>query len=137
MSSLMVINGTVNGDIRIFDNEQTGSHRASFTVQDYYKKTDRDSGEKSYVNLNYDVTLWGKDADRVAEYFKDGKAIVITGHFKGMREWTSKDGSKSGVNFVLDNCIMDFAAQDKAERGQTNGSNSRKRSEPAEELDLG
>lgn len=133
MSSIIIVNGTVNGDIKRWDNNDGGFH-VSFTVQDYFKKTDRNTGEKSYVNLNYDVTLWGKQADNALEYLSNGKAVTITGHFKGFRHW-EKNG-KEGDAYILDQCIMDFAARDKNEQKQNNGTNRTQRAEPVEEMDL-
>jgi single-strand DNA-binding protein len=66
--------------------------------------TRRKEGDSWVDKPNYfDVTVWGKQGENVAQYCSKGRAIAIDGRLE-WREWTDQQGNKrQAVDIVADN----------------------------------
>ena len=81
---------------------QTGTAIASFGVA-VNRKWKSESGEQKEEVSFFDVDAWGKTAETIAQWFKKGSPILITGRLK-QETWDDKQtGQKrSKVKIVLD-----------------------------------
>lgn len=72
-----------------------------------------DQGEKHEKVHFFDVDVWGKRAEVVAQYFYKGKPILITGKLK-QETWDDKETGKprSKIKIVMDS--FDFCGDAKA-----------------------
>lgn len=78
----------------------SGAAIGTFTIANNRKWNDKTSGEKKEEVSFVDVTAFGKQAETVAQYFKKGSPILVTGRLK-QDTWedkqTQKKRSKLGI----------------------------------------
>jgi single-strand DNA-binding protein len=61
--------------------------------------TDQATGEARKVTTWFNVSVWGKQAESVAEYMKKGSPVLVVGELQPDKEtgaprlWTAQDGS--------------------------------------------
>lgn len=72
---------------------QGGQAVASFTMATTEGWTDKTSGQRQEKTEWHRVVLWGKTAERVAEYLTKGKQVYVEGRIQ-TRKWTDKDGAE-------------------------------------------
>lgn len=70
------------------------------------------NGERREETCFIDITVWGKQGERCAEYLKKGKPIFLDGYLK-FESWQAQDGTKRSKHRVVADRIqfLDFAAR--------------------------
>jgi single-stranded DNA-binding protein len=108
MSSCVTIVGVVNGEIRLYDNAETGNISGTFPVRDAWKV-----GEE-WHDVVYNCRIFGKRAETIKQYFPKGKPISVTGKITGLNEWTSKSG-RVYKEIKVDVFVFDFVPREQLE----------------------
>ena len=95
---------------------QTGTAVGQFGVAVNRKWKDDQGNQKEEVSF-FDVEAWGKTAETIAQWFKKGSPILITGRLK-QETWDDKQtGQKrSKVKIVLDR--FEFCGETKGAGGE-------------------
>ena len=109
--NICIIKGNVTRDPEV-KFLQTGTVVASFGMAVNRKWKDDQGNQKEEVSF-FDVEAWGKTAETVAQWFKKGSPILITGRLK-QETWDDKQtGQKrSKVKIVLSQ--FDFCGDTKS-----------------------
>jgi len=99
--NLVILKANLTRDVEV-RYLQTGTAIASFGVAVNRKWKDDQGNQKEEVSF-FDVDAWGKTAETIAQWFKKGSPILITGRLK-QETWDDKQtGQKrSKVKIVLD-----------------------------------
>lgn len=99
--NLIILKGNTTRDVelRYLPN---GTAIGSFGVAVNRKWKDPDGNQKEEVSF-FDVDAWGKTAETIAQWFRKGSPILITGRLK-QETWDDKQTSqkRSKVKIVLD-----------------------------------
>jgi single-strand DNA-binding protein len=72
---------------------QTASGTSVCSMRLAFNTRSNQGGEWADKANYIDITVWGRQADLVAEYLTKGKKVGVTGRLE-WREWETKDGSK-------------------------------------------
>ena len=89
----------------------------SIAVNENFKKGEEWVKETSYIK----TTVFGKQAENLAEYNKKGDPIIIEGRFK-QNQWEGKDGKKQSEIVVIANRVHYLKEKDRSgEQGQNQG----------------
>jgi len=96
----------------------TGSAVTAFTVacNRTYRKGGPD-GESVEEVAYIDVEAWGKQGELVAQYFRKGSGILLTGRLT-WRTWEAKDGGKRSKLSVTLTDLVFTGKQDAGPRGR-------------------
>src|ERR1044072_4610029 len=80
-----------------------GTAIGSFTIANNRKWNDKSSGEKKEEVSFIEVTVFGKQAEMVAQYFKKGSPILVTGRLK-QDTWEDKQTQqkRSKIGIVME-----------------------------------
>lgn len=105
-----------------------GTSVASLRLAYNTPRKDSATGEWSEQANYIDVTVFGKQAEAVAEYLQKGRAVAVTGRLE-WREWTGSDGVKRQAHSVVADQVMFLGA--KPNGSSTSGSDSTTSSDPA------
>lgn len=90
-SAFIVGNLTADPELRF---TPTGTALAKFSIADNYKK---DDVEKVHF---FNVTVWGDQAEHVAESLKKGQRVIAVGRFEQQR-WQNEQGeNRSSIEFI-------------------------------------
>jgi single-strand DNA-binding protein len=91
LMNLLNIAGNVGKDSELRQvNTQSGSQSVlSFPVA---VKSSKKGQDGKYLSTWFDCTLWGKQADALAQYIKKGSAVAVAGEVE-LEQYTAKDGS--------------------------------------------
>lgn len=89
--NLLNIAGNVGRDAELRQvNTQNGSQSVlSFPVA---VKSSKKGADGKYLSTWFDCTLWGKQAEALAQYIKKGSAVAVAGEVE-LEQYTAKDGS--------------------------------------------
>ena len=89
--NILSIAGNVGLDAELRQvNTQSGSQSVlSFPVA---VKSSKKGTDGKYLSTWFDCTLWGKQAEALAQYIKKGSAVAVAGEV-GLEQYTAKDGS--------------------------------------------
>jgi single-strand DNA-binding protein len=89
--NLLNIAGNVGKDSELRQvNTQNGSQSVlSFPVA---VKSSKKGQDGKYLSTWFDCTLWGKQAEALAQYIKKGSAVAVAGEVE-LEQYTAKDGS--------------------------------------------
>lgn len=89
--NLLNIAGNVGRDAELRQvNTQNGSQSVlSFPVA---VKSSKKGADGKYLSTWFDCTLWGKQAESLAQYIKKGSAVAVAGEVE-LEQYTAKDGS--------------------------------------------
>jgi single-strand DNA-binding protein len=88
---------TRDADLRYLD---SGTAVADFSMcsNEKWKKDDETRERATFV----DMTLWGKQAETLAQYLKKGKYLFVEGKLK-LEKWELEDGTKrSKISVTVD-----------------------------------
>ncbi len=78
------------------------------------------NGERREETCFVDITVWGKQGERCAEYLKKGRAVFLEGRLQ-FDTWQAQDGSKRSKHRVVADRVqfLDYGkGQDGAPRGR-------------------
>jgi len=116
MNKVMIL-GTITADIELkYDNE--GKVRTSFSIA-YNKKYTKQSGELVEKVSFFDVSVFGRNAEIINQYFRKGSRIGITGELE-QSQWKAQDGTnRSKVSIRLEQ--FDFIDKSENSQGQSAG----------------
>lgn len=109
--NLVVIKGNLTRDPEMrYTPKGTAITNISIAVNEVWND---DQGEKHEKVHFFDVDVWGKRAEVVAQYFYKGKPILVTGKLK-QETWDDKETGKprSKIKIVMDS--FDFCGDTKA-----------------------
>lgn len=89
--NILSIAGNVGRDAELRQvNTQSGSQSVlSFPVA---VKSSKKGPDGKYLSTWFDCTLWGKQAEALAQYIKKGSAVAVAGEVE-LEQYTAKDGS--------------------------------------------
>lgn len=89
--NLLNIAGNVGRDAELRQvNTQNGSQSVlGFPVA---VKSSKKGADGKYLSTWFDCTLWGKQAEALAQYIKKGSAVAVAGEVE-LEQYTAKDGS--------------------------------------------
>lgn len=76
------------------------------------------NGERREETCFVDITVWGKQGERCAEYLKKGRAVFLEGRLQ-FDTWQAQDGSKRSKHRVIADRVqfIDYG-RDGAQRGR-------------------
>lgn len=92
----------------------SGTAIASFGVANNRTWTDGNSGEKKEEACFVDITMFGKRAEVINEYFSKGSAIFIQGRLQ-LNQWETKEGQKRSMLRVVAEDFQFVGGQEKRE----------------------
>jgi single-strand DNA-binding protein len=97
----------------------SGMSVCSLRVACNTRRKDSSSGDWVDKPNFFDVTVWGKQGENVAQYLEKGRPVAIDGRLE-WREWQDKDGNKrQSVDIIAD------SVQFLGSRGDGEGNGSR------------
>lgn len=88
----------------------------NFSVATSESYKDKTTGERVYVSTWHRCVVWGKQGETIAQYFKKGDVIQLSGKIQ-KRDYDDKDGSKKqAVDILVNN--FSFVPKKKDQQGQ-------------------